>query len=721
MIGIMDSGVDIYHQELDSAFKFTSDSYLTYQSRSPTTEEKEHGTHVSGIAVGDKDGTGMHGVAFDSQLFFISIELSDAPEEYEPAVINETVDYTGVDSSWSQLESYFIQRNVTVVNGSFGYQGNINEYTEANLRYAFPLTIEVLAQADKADSDKTIFVWSAGNGGAYADQGVDYSSPEVFAGMAYLLPELQGNSVAVVSVDSSGEISYFSNRCGVSEDYCIAAPGSSIYSAFAQDSPVTNLYASWSGTSMAAPHVSGGIALLADYFRNQLGNTEILERLFLTANKTGIYEDSSIYGQGLMDLDSATSPVGQTNVLTMNHLGIKSFPAFSTSLTSFGPAIGDAWINQLSREFAVFDELGAPFFQQLNSTYFNPRNSVEWMSYKYTNPAFRTKEIEKNVSPDLSITFGLNVKGYGENNFSPTLWPKDEQNLRYFSFRKELSKNTHYFLGSGLSPSLYFGNNSQKRVEHRKIFGRSDLSSPYMAYGEDGTFVGGTLYFSENNILTASLFSGNHVDMTMFDRKPDNQGLVVQYQANLDNFNLSLQTGLLSEESGLLGSSFGGGYGSLEESLTYFSGLDALISWKKVNLSGSIFVGHTKPKLNETGIISGLDSLFSSSLSFNLFAKELFNERDSFGFRVSQPLRLEDGGVYFSIPVARKPNKEIIFENYRSDLNPSGRQIDLEFIYRMSAKYGSFYSRFGVTKDDGHFKRDGVDTFFETIWEIPLN
>ena len=106
MIGIMDSGVDIYHQELDSAFKFTSDSYLTYQSRSPTTEEKEHGTHVSGIAVGDKDGTGMHGVAFDSQLFFISIELSDAPEEYEPAVINETVDYTGVDSSWSQLESY---------------------------------------------------------------------------------------------------------------------------------------------------------------------------------------------------------------------------------------------------------------------------------------------------------------------------------------------------------------------------------------------------------------------------------------------------------------------------------------------------------------------------------------------------------------------------------------------------------------------------------------
>ena len=720
LIGIMDSGVDTSHRELDSANKFTSDSYLTYQSRSPTTDEKRHGTHVSGIAVGDKDGTGMHGVAYDAQLFFISIELSDPPDDYEPAVIDETVDYTGIDSSWSQLEDYFVQRNVTVVNGSFGYQGNINEYTEENLRYAFPLTIEVMAQAGKSDADKTIFVWSAGNGGAYADQGVDYSSPEVFAGMAYLLPELQGNSVAVVSVDSAGEISYFSNRCGVSSDYCIAAPGSSIYSAYAQDYPTTNEYASFSGTSMAAPHVSGGIALLADYFRNQLGNTEILERLFMTANKTGIYADSSIYGQGLMDLDAATSPVGQTNVLIMNALGLKSFPAVSTSLASFGPAIGDAWAKHLNREFVVFDQLGAPFFRQLNSTYFDPRNSVEWLSYKYTNPTFRTKEIEKDIYPGTSLTFGINIMGYGEHNYTPTLWARDEKKLSYFSLRKDLSENTSYFIGNGLSPSVYFGDNT-KRVEQRKIFGRSNISSPYMAFGEDGTFLGGTLTLSEDSALTASFFSGNQDDMSMFKRKKDNQGLVVEYKTNLDHVNISVQTGLLTENSGLLGSSFNGGYGNLKESLTYFSGLDALISWKKANFSGSFFVGQTKPKLYESGIISGLEDLYSSSFNLSFFTKELFEKRDSFGVRISQPLRLENGGVYFSVPIGRTPSKEIIFEDYHFDLNPSGRQIDLEFIYRMSGKHVSFYSRLGVTKDEGHFKRDRFDSFFETIWEIPIH
>ena len=51
----------------------------------------------------------------------------------------------------------------------------------------------------------------------------------------------------------------------------------------------------------------GRIALLSDYFEGQLGNTEILQRLFSTANKSGIYSDSEIYGQGLMDLDAATS------------------------------------------------------------------------------------------------------------------------------------------------------------------------------------------------------------------------------------------------------------------------------------------------------------------------------------------------------------------------------------------------------------------------------
>ena len=438
LIGIMDSGVDTSHQELDSVNKFTSDSYLSYQTRFPNTEERRHGTHVSGIAVGDKDGSGMHGVAFDAQLFFISIELSDPPEDYDPVTIDETVDFTAIDNAWSQLEDLFVQREVTVVNGSFGYQGNINDYEEENLRYAFPRTIEVLAQASKPDYDKTIFVWSAGNAGSYADQGADYSSPEVIPGMAYLISELQGITVAVASVDENGVISDFSNRCGASKDYCIAAPGESIRIAY--PSPLSDpgifdttdacvmdnsCYAIGSGTSYAAPHVAGAIALLYQYFDGQLGNTEVLQRLFLTADKSGIYADNDIYGQGLMDLETATAPVGQTSIATINSLTNFIFPTSSTSIGFVKGLIGDGLSMNLNNGFIVLDELGAPFYRNLRSTSVNALPALEHLSYQYTNPSLRVHRVDRELADNTFLTLGLNQLNYGEYEAAPSLWARD--------------------------------------------------------------------------------------------------------------------------------------------------------------------------------------------------------------------------------------------------------------------------------------------------------
>ena len=72
-------------------------------------------------------------------------------------------------------------------------------------------------------------------------------------------------------------------------------------------------YAVAGGTSFAAPFVTGGLAAISSYFEGQLGSTEIVSRLFSTANKDGVYADSAVYGQGLMDLAAATAPVGETS------------------------------------------------------------------------------------------------------------------------------------------------------------------------------------------------------------------------------------------------------------------------------------------------------------------------------------------------------------------------------------------------------------------------
>lgn len=91
----------------------------------------------------------------------------------------------------------------------------------------------------------------------------------------------------------------------------LAAPGGDARDSDGIYATVPGGYVRSHGTSVAAPQVSGALAALKSMFPN-LGFQEVRDRILFTANRTGIYADSSIYGQGLLDLDAASRPVGGT-------------------------------------------------------------------------------------------------------------------------------------------------------------------------------------------------------------------------------------------------------------------------------------------------------------------------------------------------------------------------------------------------------------------------
>lgn len=129
-------------------------------------------------------------------------------------------------------------------------------------------------------------------------------------------PEIYSSSVTVGATDSNNNIAYFSSRGPATVDGSgqlkpeLVAPGYNIRGAI----PYNNMYQGyWSGTSMAAPEVAGGVALLWQAKPSLIGNIR-LTLTYLTQNATqltstqscGAYHGSAVpnavFGSGLLNI-----------------------------------------------------------------------------------------------------------------------------------------------------------------------------------------------------------------------------------------------------------------------------------------------------------------------------------------------------------------------------------------------------------------------------------
>ncbi|MGI9311880.1 MAG: S8 family peptidase, partial [bacterium] len=363
----MDTGIRETHREFAGDGKLQVEALFpddTEYTLADSRAQADHGTSVAAVAAGNRDGVdggNMQGVAFDAALHFAYLDLRPDDFTNSPIDLSMRGDDYYVDF-YQPILDIAERVDASIINQSFGVFGAISLYEEMEVRRVFSKLAAVFEQADTDAADRKIFVWAAGNAkGMTQADGEDerYDSPEILAGLGVHFEELQTHVLAVVSVDQNGKISSFSNHCGVAKDFCLAAPGEDITSAVDDDDA---MYHRESGTSFAAPVVSGSLAVLRDYFDGQLGNTELVTRLLATADRTDIYADSDIYGRGLLDLDAATRPVGMIMAGLPGSPGNQPFAG--TELALSGGAFGASLQRQLAGvEVAGFDALGAPFMQ----------------------------------------------------------------------------------------------------------------------------------------------------------------------------------------------------------------------------------------------------------------------------------------------------------------------------------------------------------------------
>ena len=310
-----------------------TDDFIQIYSATLGKSIDDHGTHVAGTMVANRDGSAFHGVAYNSSLSAIRYATH---EYYNPPSANFTgraQSLAAITGAYAQLR----QDNVRVINHSWGPPVDLEslEVLDADLAAETGVLGNALGQGSRDFG--LLQVWAAGN-----NRKGQNTSPEtaLFAdtlpSMPRARPELEPYWLSVVNLNQSLTLDSSSFRCGYSMNWCLAAPGTGIISSIVSgeidtqrnygpdtkvngftitaDRPVFG-YGSQTGTSMAAPHVSGALALLMERFP-YLDNPQIRDVLLTTARDLGAPGVDEVYGWGLIDLKKGIDGPGQLRVDT---------------------------------------------------------------------------------------------------------------------------------------------------------------------------------------------------------------------------------------------------------------------------------------------------------------------------------------------------------------------------------------------------------------------
>lgn len=264
VVAVIDTGIDYNHVDLSANVWSNAGSYtLTLNGKSVTCgagthgfnpltqtcdplDDNGHGTHVAGIiGASGNNGAGVVGVNWQVQLMACkSLDMNGG---------GNTADAIACLEYLALMKDSGV--NLVATNNSYGGSG----FSQAEMD-----AINSLRQRG------ILFIASAGNNGGNADLVPQYPA-------GYNLP----NILAVAATDSSDALAAFSNfgRHTVQ----LGAPGVEILSTV-PESLFGDLYLSWSGTSMAAPHVTGVAALLKA--QSQARDWKAIKNLILAGGDT---------------------------------------------------------------------------------------------------------------------------------------------------------------------------------------------------------------------------------------------------------------------------------------------------------------------------------------------------------------------------------------------------------------------------------------------------
>ncbi|MDO6658145.1 S8 family peptidase [Anaerobacillus sp. 1_MG-2023] len=276
IIAVIDTGCQIDHPDLQSRIiggkNFTQD----FGGDADRYDDNNgHGTHVAGTIAATNGEKGVQGVAPDSKLLIVKVLNESGSGSYQSIIngIRYAIDWKGTEGE-----------RVNVISMSLGGPSDVPELHDV-IKDAVNQNISV--------------VCAAGN------EGDDREDTSEFA-----YPGAYNEVIEVGAASFQRTLAPFSNT---NNEIDLIAPGVDILSTYPGSE-----YAVLSGTSMAAPHVSGALALLMNVsekeFKRTLSEAEIYSQLIKRTVPIGCTKQAE--GNGLLALNFMNQLESLFNIYT---------------------------------------------------------------------------------------------------------------------------------------------------------------------------------------------------------------------------------------------------------------------------------------------------------------------------------------------------------------------------------------------------------------------
>ncbi len=637
-----------------------------------------HGSAVVGLLVGAHDGQGVQGIAPNARVV-----------AYNP------FDSTGT-SSWTDIRKGILElkkQGASVINMSLGIPG-YTFHPGWNAQFNNP--------AVRALAGNTVFVLAAGNDGSTQTRNIEWNPGSNLA------------LIVVGSINPSETISAFSNRPGTAcftrygtctagnelMNRFVVAPGELILVSDGRGG-VTRV----SGTSFAAPLVSGAITLLHDRWQwlTQYPR-ETADIILSTARDLGAPGVDPIYGRGVLDVQASQSPISFSSL---------EFYEYDKKSTGSGKlrnvsdlrngGVSGAWeaedtffyliekIGNTRRDFAVplsTRLVGQKTSVSGSSEYFQSYVSARFQDWIKNGGKF--SDVASYSSPDRGgWKFAMQASNPVNDANGQRIVSFPQTSLSFSDPAGRLTLSGGH--GEGirtLAGASGFGLKGDYDVSNGGV-------NPLLGFASGGAFVDADLAIAKD-LRVAVGFTEKTLDHS---RNPllsqgQRQSLIglESYRADAFNFRMThkasdaatLTIGYtkLREKNGLLGvqsvvaSDLDSGSNS--DTITLGANVDLAQNFSvAASATGAVSKANANQSLNTAG-----RGVLSSAYAVSLTKKGFFGKQDSVRLSFTQPLHIENGSLEFtSIQVVDRSTGELGSVTRRFDITEKSRRLTSEILY----------------------------------------